>query len=195
MITINHRVNSIDQLICIPREQGVEVDVRSHRGNLILAHEPMADGVSLEQWLTHYYHKHLILNVKEEGLENRLIMEMRRFCIDDYFFLDQSFPFLLKTSKSGESRSAVRVSEYESVETALSLQGRVDWVWLDNFDRIWYDNVLIDMLKSKGFRVCLVSPELQGLPQEYISKIKTILSQCLSPIDAVCTKNPDRWLS
>ena len=71
--------------------------------------------------------------MKEEGLEARLIDLMKAYGIADYFFLDQSFPFLVKWSKLGEHRCAVRVSEFESVETALALARKVDWVWVDCF--------------------------------------------------------------
>ena len=60
---------------------------------------------------------------------------MLEFDIKSFFFLDQSFPFLVKTLFSGERRCAIRVSEYESVETALSLRGLAEWIWIDVFNK------------------------------------------------------------
>jgi len=56
---------------------------------------------------------------------------MKERGISNYFFLDQSFPFLIKWAKLGEKRLAVRVSEYESIDTALTLQEKAEWIWVD----------------------------------------------------------------
>ncbi len=103
----------------------MEVDIRSRVDELIVVHDPFERGVPFADWIAEYDHKFLILNVKEEGLEDRLLREMSERGIEDFFFLDQSFPFLIRTTRQGETRCAVRVSEYESVETALSLAGKV----------------------------------------------------------------------
>jgi hypothetical protein len=130
---IAHRRNTIAELMDTPKKYGVEVDIRSLGNNLIIHHDPFHSGELFENWIKHYQHKTLILNVKEEGLEERLIEIMLSKGIRDYFFLDQSFPFLVKWSKMGESRCAARVSEFESIDTVLSLKGEIDWVWVDCF--------------------------------------------------------------
>jgi len=127
---ISHRRNTIEELKATPTEYGVEVDIRSDNGKLVIHHDPFASGDDFEEWIKHYEHSTLILNVKEEGLEARLIDLMKQHEITDYFFLDQSFPFLIKWSKLGERHCAVRVSEFESIETALTLAGKIDWVWI-----------------------------------------------------------------
>ena len=40
MIIINHRINNIEGLEMLPPNQGIEVDVRYHKGDLILHHDP-----------------------------------------------------------------------------------------------------------------------------------------------------------
>jgi len=90
----------------------------------------------------------------------------------------------------------VRVSEFESVDTALTLAGKVDWVWVDCFTRFPLDEADARRLISAGFKLCLVSPELQGRPAE--DEIPALRRQLLSlNIDphAVCTKRPDLWTS
>ena len=135
MNIIAHRINKIEQLKALPNEYGAEVDIRSKGGQLIIHHDPFSDGEDFEEWVKHYNHDMLILNVKEEGLEARLIKLMNDKEITNYFFLDQSFPFLIKWSKAGERRCAVRVSEYEPIETALVLSKKIDWVWVDCFSK------------------------------------------------------------
>ncbi|MBT6472144.1 MAG: hypothetical protein HOK52_12925, partial [Candidatus Marinimicrobia bacterium] len=102
MHRILHRVNTKGALLKTPKELGVEVDIRSKGNQLIMHHDPFQDGEDFEDWLGVYEHGILILNVKEEGLEGRLIELMSKYNIDDYFFLDQSFPFLVKTSNDKE---------------------------------------------------------------------------------------------
>jgi len=195
MRRILHRINTKDQLINCPTQLGVEVDIRTFGDDFIIHHDPFVKGENLEEWLSAFNHGTLILNVKEEGLESRLINLMRDHSIDDYFFLDQSFPFLVKTAEMGERRCAVRVSEYESIDTAMSLAGKVDWVWVDCFTHFPLTKEDADKLQIEGgFKLCFVSPELQGRTEK--GKVKIFRNEIdnLGIIgDAVCTKYPDLW--
>lgn len=194
MKLISHRRNTVAELMATPQQYGIEVDIRSYGDKLVIHHEPFSDGENFENWIANYRHGTLILNVKEEGLEARLIDLMKAYGIDDYFFLDQSFPFLVKWSRLGERRCAVRVSEFESVATAISLAGRVDWVWVDCFTRFPLDSSDATRLKDAGFRLCLVSPELQGRDAALeIPQMARQLSEQGIVAEAVCTKRPDLW--
>lgn len=189
-----HRRNKISELCRTPKKYGVEVDIRSNGKQLVIHHDPLNEGELFEEWLRKFNHKTLILNVKEEGLESHLISLMSKYYIEDYFFLDQSFPFLVKWSKLGESRCAVRVSEFESIETALSLEGKVRWVWVDCFNVFPLNKLDADRLHDAGFNLCIVSPELQGRDAEtYIPLMaREIISEGF-PVEAVCTKQPQLW--
>ena len=196
MKLIAHRRNTLAELRATDPKYGVEVDIRSEGQRLIIHHDPFVAGESFQEWLDGYRHGTLILNVKEEGLEARLIALAASQGIDDYFFLDQSFPFLVKWSKAGERRCAVRVSEFESVETALTLAGKVDWVWVDCFTRFPLTHDDARRLQSAGFKLCLVSPELQGRNAEAeIPALMTLLQDRGIAAEAVCTKRPDLWES
>lgn len=110
MIFIAHRRNTLEELNTTPVEYGIEVDIRSRGENLIIHHDALVPGGDFLEWIAAYRHGTLILNVKEEGLEARLLSVMDSHGITDFFFLDQSFPFLVKWAKAGEQRCAVRVS-------------------------------------------------------------------------------------
>lgn len=194
MHIIAHRRNTLDELRSTPPAYGVEVDIRSKGNDLIIHHDPFIDGVNFLDWIAEYRHGTLILNVKEEGLESRLIELMRQRSIDDFFFLDQSFPFLIKWAKAGEQRCAVRVSEFESIQTALSLAGTVRWIWVDCFTRFPLTKKDAATLRDAGFKLCLVSPELQGRNAEKeIPMLKDILLAEEIEAHAVCTKRFDLW--
>jgi len=186
---IAHRRNTLAELNATPIEYGVEVDIRSQGDELIMHHDPFQPGEPFDAWIAAYRHGTLILNVKAEGLEDRLLRSMRDRGIEDFFFLDQSFPFLIKTALNGERRSAVRVSEFESLETALALAGRVDWVWVDCFSRFPLDRTGWMRLREAGFRLCVVSPELVGrVSESEILALRRMFSAWGVQPDAVCAK-------
>ena len=194
MEIILHRRNSLDELLEVPTKYGVEIDIRSYKNDLILSHDPFKKGEFFSDWIVNYNHGTLIINVKEEGLEERVFEILDKKEVNDFFFLDQSFPFMLKYSDFLKGRSAVRISEYESIETAKNLIGKVDWIWLDCFSKfpLRADDLL--SLKESNFKLCIVSPELQG--RDNIEYIKTFIDQILelnTEFDAVCTKFPDLW--
>ena len=194
MKLIAHRRNSIAELIATPPQYGIEVDIRSIGEQLVIHHEPFIAGEDFASWLDNYQHGTLILNVKEEGLEQRLLDLMNEHHIQDFFFLDQSFPFLVKWARKGERRCAVRVSEYESIETAMSLAGMVDWIWVDCFTQFPLSAEDACRLQHANFRLCLVSPELQGRTAVTdILALKALLKERGISIDAVCTKRPESW--
>jgi len=194
MHRILHRVNTIEALKKTPLNFGVEVDIRSNAESLIIHHDPFKQGELFEEWMQYFQHETLILNVKEEGLEDRLLKLMEQYRVNDFFFLDQSFPFLRKTAATGEKRCAVRISEYESIETVLSLSGVVEWVWVDCFSRFPLTENDARKLQEIGFKLCFVSPELQGRTERtHVIEFRQNIESLNIYGDAVCTKYPDLW--
>jgi hypothetical protein len=194
MKIVIHRCNSVANLKSINTKYGVELDIRTYNGNLILNHEPYVTGESLDQWIKFYNHKLLILNVKEEGLEDKIKLLLLKHDIENYFFLDQSFPFIIKKSKEGEKKIAVRVSDYESIITAKNVSDLVSWVWLDTFNELLFTEEDYLNLRKLNYKICLASPELH--PHNDKSKILPIkmkLKKMKIKLDAVCTKFPEIW--
>ena len=72
MEIIIHRVNKIKDLKKISPNFGVEIDIRTYGSNLILNHEPFANGDNLKDYLENYKHKTLVLNLKEAGIEKSI---------------------------------------------------------------------------------------------------------------------------
>jgi len=90
---IQHRVNTVEQLRGVPPEYGVELDLRDRGERLILVHDPFQDGEDFGPYLREYRHGTMILNVKSERIEPRVLEELEAAgTVDDYFFLDCSFP-------------------------------------------------------------------------------------------------------
>jgi len=205
VIKILHRVNRTEQFPGLDPDLGVEMDVHAYGERLVVHHDALQDGVDLSEWLSVCGDRFVIFNIKEEGIESRvreMVLESR---LHDYFFLDLSFPALINMLRSGESRVAVRVSEYEAVENALLLSNLMThldgldkercWVWLDCFEGFPLSAVEFQRLKSSGLKICLVSPELHGAPrsQEDIIGFQQVIQNLGAEVDAVCTKFPECW--
>jgi hypothetical protein len=189
---IQHRVNSINDLKVVPNEHGVEIDLRESNGEIILSHDPFTEGDRFSDWLQHFRHRLIILNVKEDGLEDRIIDQLNHLGISQYFFLDQPFPTLRKSLKNGLF-AAVRYSEYEPLP--VGLPWKFNWVWIDSFSGSW-DHLSSIRCNLDGMdpSLCLVSPELQGrIDSEEILYIKKLLNDNSLKLDAVCTKFPELW--
>ena len=135
----------------------------------------------------------MILNVKENGLEDELIKIMHIFKKENFFILDQSFPYLLNTIRNGEKRCAIRLSEYESINTVLSLKDKLSWVWIDFFTKFPVDFETYKILKKHNFKLCIVSPELQGHTNSKCLDLKNYIKSNEMYFDAVCTKNVNFW--
>ena len=193
MEIIAHRINTIDQLQNLNHNFGAEIDIRSFNNELVIGHDPFSNYVNLNDWLSQYKHKTLILNVKEEGLEEFLLSKMKFYKIKKFFILDQGFPYLIKTLMSGEKRCSVRLSEYESIETVLNLKGKVDWVWIDFFSKFPLNLEEYFILKKHKFKLCIVSPELQGHEESACKDLKNYIKNNKMEFDAICTKNLNFW--
>jgi hypothetical protein len=185
MEIIIHRVNTIRELKRIEKNCGAEIDIRAWDSDLILNHKPFKNGEKLIDYLDEYNNGTLILNIKENGIENevlRLVGERQQ--IKSYFLLDVEFPYLFSASKRGEKNMAIRFSEHESIETVKKYIGMVDWVWIDTNTLMPVDETNIPVLNE--FKKCLVCPERWGRP-DFIKGYKQKLSSIGFELDGVMT--------
>ncbi len=166
MIKIVHRVNSTRELTKIPVSYGVEVDIRGYGDELVLNHEPLAGGENFEGYLKEYGHAFAIFNIKEAGIEQRVIDLAGEFNITNFFLLDVEFPFIYKATRCGFRSIAIRYSEDECIDSALLYKSRVDWVWIDTNTRLPLDRKVVEQLR--GIKTCLVSPDRWGRPNDIL---------------------------
>lgn len=192
MEMIAHRVNTIQQLKNTPTKYGVELDLRDFDNRLILQHDPFKDGEDFEKYLEYYQHGTMILNMKSEGIEFHILELLREHKIQNYFFLDSSFPMIYLLSIKGENNIALRFSEFEKLDTILSMKDKVKWVWTDCFTVSPITKENSETLKSAGLKICLVSPELQNRKNDIEDYIEFVTNQDIK-VDAVCTKFPELW--
>lgn len=191
---IAHRVNTIKELKDLAQDYGVEIDLRDLGDKIILQHDPFGNGDDFEEYLKNYHHKTMILNIKSERIEFRVLELLKKYNIKDYFFLDSSFPMIYTLSQNSEKNIALRFSEFEGLDTIKNMAGKVEWIWVDCFSKLPINQENYKILKELGFKLCLVSPELQA-QEEKILKYKKYLKENDIKFDAICTKsyNIDKW--
>tara|TARA_Y100000768_G_scaffold388143_1_gene382421 strand:+ start:3407 stop:4000 length:594 start_codon:yes stop_codon:yes gene_type:complete len=189
-IFIKHRINSIIDLEKIPQKYGVEVDVRTYNNEIILHHDAFQNGDSFDEFLENFNHKFLIINIKCDGLEGSIIKKLEDKSIKNFFFLDSSIPSIVKMIRNNCKNIAVRYSKYEPIEFLMEFKNKVNWIWIDCFEG--FDLKSEDYkIMSEYFKICLVSPELQGYSHEKIEEFSKLSKNMY--FDAICTKFPELW--
>jgi bifunctional N-acetylglucosamine-1-phosphate-uridyltransferase/glucosamine-1-phosphate-acetyltransferase GlmU-like protein len=195
MIFCCHRVNTITELVNIDKRNGIEVDLRDNfNGDILISHDPFLLGENFEDFLKFYNHKFIILNIKSEGIEYKVLELLKKYNITEYFFLDSSFPMIYKLSSEGEKKIAIRFSEFEGLDTVMSMKGKVQWIWIDCFTKNPLNYHVYELLKNAGFKLCFVSPELQN-QKEKIIEYKEYFERENIILDMICTKsyNIEKW--
>ena len=105
----------------------------------------------------------------------------------DYFFLDCTVPAMIGLVARHIKQFAVRFSEVEPLESVMVWAGKAQWVWVDCFTQFVLTKEIEERLHAAGFKICLVSPELQGRHLD----IRPYIERCRLEnieVDAVCTK-------
>jgi NDP-sugar pyrophosphorylase family protein len=190
-----HRINTVNELKNIHICYGIEIDLRDNlNGEIYIAHDPFVNGELFSDFLQHYNHSFIILNIKSERIEYKVLDLIKKHNISNYFFLDSSFPMIYKLSNEGIQNIAIRFSELEGLDTVLNMKGKVNWVWVDCFSKIPLNRENYKILKEAGFKLCFVSPELQNQPNK-IKEYKEYFNKENIIMDMICTKsyNIEKW--
>ncbi len=186
--------NSVGSLkLSLDSNFGLETDIRDWNDNLVISHDmPNEANILLTDLLEHYRIKNsslpLALNIKADGLHDQLKRILADFSIDNYFLFDMSVPDLIGYVKR-EMKVFLRLSEYEH---DLFLYDKIEGIWLDSFNGLWYDEKLIKNHLDKGKKVCLVSDELHHRP--FDKQWELILNWSLNKRDnfILCTDYPEK---
>lgn len=155
-----HRVNKIENLKRVSYDHGVEIDIRSNNGSLVLTHDLLESADLFEEFLESYNHQLLVANIKEAGIEKEVIKKLKDRAISKFFLLDTEFPFIIKNYEEYGSVLSLRYSKYESIDTVKNFIGKIKWVWIDTYEEFELNEEIARVLKN--FNLCLVSPSRWG---------------------------------
>jgi hypothetical protein len=142
---------------------GIEFDIRDRNGELVVAHDLAGpEDMLLADFLDAYARfgnsVTLAINIKSDGLQEKLGEALIKFGVKSYFVFDMSVPDLLIYRRKNIIYFT-RQSEYEP--TPAAYEG-ARGVWLDQFETDWVDRETIERHTGAGKDVCVVSPELHG---------------------------------
>lgn len=142
---------------------GTETDVRDSLGKLVISHDiPSGGEILFSEFLDIYIdtgcHGVLAINIKANGLQERLIQILKGKNIENYFVFDASVPDLVVSLKKG----LTCFSRYSEYEPRTMLWDECSGVWYDGFNGIKIDQGMVSDLVSRGKKVAIVSPELHG---------------------------------
>lgn len=173
---------------------GVELDLRDGESDLIIHHDPFSKGELFDDYLNKYKHSTMILNIKSAGIELNVLEALSKRGIEDYFFLDCSYPMINMLTQMSCNKIALRFSEYERLDSIEVLASKVTWVWVDCFYKLHFTKSHLDRFKQLGLKSCLVSPDLIQKEEEITKYADYLLKNDLE-FDAICckTRNISLW--
>ena len=188
---ICHRINTINELKNIHKQFGVEIDLRDdHKsGKLILAHDPFSEGEYFKDYLKNYNNNTLILNIKSERIELECLKLLEKYNIENYFFLDSSFPMIYLLNKDYQNNNiACRYSEYEPIENFVNCKNMYKYLWIDCFTKFPLNKENYELIKNENIKICIVSPELQKQPEK-IENYRNYMIENNIILDMICCKS------
>lgn len=150
---------------------GVEIDLRLHRGEVVLAHDhlPLRGRVVLLRDVLplslFFPGKIWALNIKEDGLSMRLRKTLQPYPNLQYFCFDMSFPETLLYIQTG-IKTGARVSDFEDENIWISR--RAEFYVLDGFKKL--ETKRLQFHKP----IMVISPELHGR-EENVSGLELVL--------------------
>lgn len=140
---------------------GIETDIRDFKGELVISHDIPTEGVLPLDEFFQLCKKYkcaypLALNIKSDGLQEKLKQTIAQHRIENYFVFDMSVPDGLHYVKH-QMNTFTRGSEYESTP---AFYDDAIGIWLDEFQYHWVNKkVILNHLTHKKL-ICIVSPEL-----------------------------------
>jgi len=173
---------------------GTETDIRDFAGELVISHDiPTGTEMSVEEMMVIYKESAsdslLALNIKSDGLQQKIKALLNKYKIKNYFLFDMSVPDAVVSLNAGLI-CYTRQSEYER-EPAFYEQAT--GVWLDEFYENWITIDQIQLHKNDNKNLCIVSPELHKRdPFQKWEQYKQLnASSDLSSI-TLCTDLPEK---
>lgn len=165
---------------------GTETDVRDAQGTLVVSHDPPAPAAMRWSELLDMFHGHglpLAVNVKADGLSAALAHAFDGRDID-WFAFDMSGPETIRYMRAG----LPYYTRHSDIEPTPILYEKAKGIWLDAFERDWFDadDIIAHLIEGKS--VCVVSPELHGRDPDEVWQMLKLMGPHASL--SLCTDRP-----
>lgn len=174
---------------------GIETDIRYDKDiGLVVSHDILNNSfkyLAFEELLIEYkkqkINAKLAINIKSDGLHEKLKQMLENYNISEYFIFDMSIPDLISGLKY-KLNQYIRFSNYED---PFPYAAFTNGVWIDSFNsKIPNESEILNLYK-KWSSLVFVSPELHGRSYlQYWNFIKSFFKK--SKIDIMlCTDLPE----
>lgn len=172
---------------------GVETDIRDCGNNLVISHDiPDGSEMTIEEFFTIYNSfksdSFLALNIKADGLQEKLHDLIIKFHIKNYFVFDMSVP-----DSIGYLNKNFNFFTRQSEFNELNLYDKAQGVWMDCFESDWIEKPDIIPHINNGKKVCVVSPELHKRSYDLIWKKYIKFDLINNQNFMICTDYPDKF--
>lgn len=153
---------------------GIEFDIRDHSDEIVISHDiSHSYSLYLEELFVEYnkqslFDKYLAINIKSDGLKNKLGQLIKKHHIKNYYLFDMSVPEMVQYAKN-KFNFLTRLS---NIETNPVLFKESSGLWIDNFKKSNFNKEIIDYAVAKSKFITFVSPELHQLDFDLWKKIK-----------------------
>lgn len=163
---------------------GIETDLRDFNGEIVISHDvPCGNEMTLEEVLDIMNGRDLLLalNIKEDGISDRIESILDKYKCVNYFVFDMSLPELYYEVNNTNLKVFTGCSD---INRNTPLLEETSGVWLDSFQELWYERGVIDRFLKCEKKVCIVSEDLHGrenkrqwkmLRENYLSDDRVIL--------------------
>ena len=180
MKTLN-RLNSINV-------NSIEIDLRSDSKEIIISHDPFNKGLILKKNLDKLKKFLLIVDIKGTGFSEKVYKMLKKNKIKFIFLNLIASEFDYMISKSYSNNLFLRFSSFEKPNLTNKIFKKVEWVWLDYFQKELISIKEYKYLKKYKKKICLTSPDL--IYKDINETIKYIehLNKNNIQLDMVCTK-------
>ena len=136
--------------------------------------------------LAHRYKVPLALNIKSDGLAQRLRDTLSQYPGLEWFAFDMSVPDM----RSHLALGNITYTRCSEVELQPAYLERASGIWLDALDTPWLDTKVIERVLSWNKPVCLVSPELHRRdPLPLWTELRSLANATRLTL---CTDRPDQ---
>lgn len=138
---------------------GIETDLRDFNGEIIISHDiPLGNEVEFEEVLKILDKRNLplALNIKSDGLAEKIGELLKKYQVENYFTFDMSIPQTVIYKDFG-IKFFTGISDI--CQEGILLQD-AQGVWLDSFYADWFDKKEIYKYLEMNKKVCIVSPDL-----------------------------------
>ena len=175
---------------------GIETDIRDFNGELVISHDIPISSLEELIYVDDFFKLYklignnltLALNIKSDGLQEKLENLINKYNISNYFVFDMSTPDTLKYMNMGINFFS-RQSEFE---VTPSLYNQCSGILLDEFVNHWITPDILENHLKKNKLVCIVSPELHGRSNlKEWEQYKNFITNQFSDNLILCTDKPE----